>query len=434
MPKALLDKLPKAAQDIYEKVWAETDGDDATKAKAAIGAVKNAGYRKGKSGKWVKMAESMDVFFGAILGEGEWIEVACTGTVTDMNGHQVTIDDSDIDFWERAFSDNLRNQEIPITIDHPKQGGVAAGWVRGFKKGPRRTIRGEDRTTFLMKPEWTPTGEKIIGGKEYQYTSLEIQPDNVVRAVSLVNFPAIKGLNTVTQPVQLSEEFLSNHWVLLEEGKMEKCPKCGADVPEDAKTCPECGYNLESSEKEEKKMSEKQVLTLAEAQELRAEIKRLSEERDQMKEQQDDISKKLGAAEGELQKLQSQNVELSEQTNRLVELNNMMRLHEKVTDFMSLSEDPSKAIAPAYEEKIIGFMLNLSSPEEEQEFLELLGALATDDAYVLLGELGSSETPESFAEGSSIRDQMHKEAVKLSEKEQIPYKDALRRVSERREV
>ena len=435
MPKALLDKLPKAAQDIYEKVWAETEGDDETKAKAAISAVKNAGYRKTDSGSWSKMSEDMSVFFGTLLGEDEWVEVACTGTVTDMNGHKVSIEESDLDYWTQAFSDNVRNQEIPITIDHPKSGGVAAGWVRGFKRGPVRKIRGEERTTFLMKPEWTPTGRQTVDGKEYQYTSLEIQPDNVLRAVSLVNFPAIKGLNPVTQPVQLGEEFLSNHWVLLgeEENEMQKCPECGADVPEGAKTCPACGKNLEKAEKKEKKMAEENVLTLAESQELREKLQKLAEEKDELAKIQAEMGSKIKLAEDEMAVMQKANTELAEQTNRLVELNNMMRLHEKVTDFMSLSEDPKKSIAPAYEENIIGFMLGMETTEREQEFLDLLGALASGEALVLLGETGTGEVPKARHEGRATRDQMHEDAKKLAESEDISYVDALREISRRSE-
>lgn len=442
MPKALVAKLPESAKKIYESAWdsAKEKGWDVARCAAyAIGAVKRAGFRKSASGNWVKMTEPIAVVFSEpIVGSG-WIEAACTGTVVDMNGNNVSISDDDLEDWIHAYEEDARGQELPITWDHPKTGGKAAGWIRGVRKGATRLIRGKPRTTLLIRPEWTPDGDKSIGDKTYQYISLEIMPNNVLRGASLVNFPAVKGLRPVTQAAALAEyclqEFMDERQgVLTMAEKAQKCPKCGATIPAGTDVCPACGYELTpeeiAPEKAPKKVpaktapppKEKQVmseLAVAQLQEQEQLVIRLQE-------RVAEIEAQYKTAVQNAKDLSEARDTQGQQINTLIELNNMMRLHEKVTDFMELEEHPDKSIAPAYEEKIIEVLL--AAPEKESELLSLIESVATGDAVVPMGELGTGSVPELQSEDPNM-EHAHEKIVKFAEQHEIDYKAALLQLS-----
>lgn len=440
MPKAILEKLPKKAQSIYESAYADGlkrfDGDESRAARYAIGAVKQAGFRKNEeTGQWQKMSEFCIIFGEPIVG-GEWIEAACTGTFADMNGNVVSITEEDFDEWVQAFEEGKRGQDLPITFDHPKTGGVAAGWVRGLKKGPVREIMGKSRQTFLMKPEWTPQGQKSIDSKDYQYFSLEILPEGILRGGSLVNFPAVKGLHTVAQPVQFAEYYLSEFLAEKQEeekkvvGQTIKCPECGKNIPEGSENCPLCGAKIEEEVVEEK-MSDELKEKLAEFEKLRVRLTELESEKTSLSEQ---VSELKGAQSdlatlSETVTVQAKSLEEQEQQiTSLIELNNALRLHEKVIDFMKLGED-SKIITPAYEEKIIDLLIHLPSTEKEDEVLELLGALAKGDAVVELGERGSGAIPGLLSKSDEGQVALAEKALKLAKEEEISYREALLRMS-----
>lgn len=439
MPKALLDKLPQKAKEIYESAWSEAKEkgwDDERAAKYAIGAVKQAGFRKSKD-KWVKMGDVSFFIFGEPLSGDEWVEVACTGSVVDMHGSSVSISDKDMDEWIRAYDEGRRGQDLPITYDHPKSGGIAAGWIRGLRKGSPREIRGKTRTPFLMRPEWTAKGRKSIDDRDYQYTSLEILPDNQLRAVSLVNFPAIKGLKPVTEAVLGENVYCLEEFYMAEKEKPfekrapekapegAKCPSCGAPVPEGADSCPACGKELK-----EKVMSEQ--VNLEEFKNLKAQMATLLEERETDRTALEEMQGKYESAETERKVLSDSNEKLTTQTATLVELNNMMRLHEKVLDFMRFADN--RAIAPAYEEQIINVLLMTEDIGEEQKILDLLKNLADGSAVVEFGEKGTGGIPGPLVEGPGDgRKRLSDKAFKYAKEHEVDYKTALIEVSRQEE-
>lgn len=422
--------LPEKAKEIYEAAYQAAlekyKGEDAKEraSKIAWGAVKNAGYRKDPdTGMWHKLLEPMSAVFGELLTSEGWVEVATTGVVVDMNGKGVTIEESDFDRWVEAYESGARGQDLPITFDHPTKGGIAAGWFRGLRKGGAREILGQSRVPLLLRPEWTPKGKQSIEDGDYRYFSLEITPDNILRGGSLVNFPAIKGLQRVDQPVALGyylREFLSM------AEKTEKCPKCGAPVPEDADACPACGAKItEPEEEEETTMVETQEQITSLSEQLKAAKAEFAAAKVELAELQKTakLHESLKAVvDGQEKRL----VEQAEQISNLVELNNMLRLHEQVTEFMQLGEHETKIISPAYEEAIIGLMLQLDGPEAEKDLLSLIEAVAVGDAVVELGERGTGKTLPPLDDGKKdIGLKLHTAAVKLSEERNIPYRDAL---------
>jgi hypothetical protein len=127
-----------------------------------------------------------------LLGEaGQWIEVLRIGQFTDRNGKRVTIVGEDLDAYVTAFEENAAGQEIPVDIDH--EFGEAAGWLRGMRRA------GE---VLEALPEWNELGRQLVGDRVYRYISATIDlAAKIIKSVSLVNFPAVKGL----APVELSE-------------------------------------------------------------------------------------------------------------------------------------------------------------------------------------------------------------------------------------
>jgi hypothetical protein len=84
---------------------------------------------------------------------------------------------------------------VPIDIDHERR--EAGGWIKQL------TREGEK---LLAVVDWNALGKQLIGDKVYKYVSATIDTaKKVIKSVSLVNFPAVKGL----KPVELSEHALS---------------------------------------------------------------------------------------------------------------------------------------------------------------------------------------------------------------------------------
>lgn len=122
---------------------------------------------------------------------GQQIEVLRVGTFTDGRGRKVTITEADLDQFVANFNSGAAGQEIPFDIDH--EFSQAAGWLRGLER--RNDI-------LLAMPEWNDLGVELIQKKIYRYISATIDmAKKVIASLSLVNFPAVKGL----APIQLSE-------------------------------------------------------------------------------------------------------------------------------------------------------------------------------------------------------------------------------------
>ena len=123
--------------------------------------------------------------------EGRPIEVLRPGTFTDRFGREVVIEEGDLQTFVTHFQEGAAGQDVPVDVDH--EGAQAAGWVRAlYVEGSR----------LLARVEWTALGRQLVGERLYRYVSASIDLGRrVIRAVSLVNFPAVKGL----APVELAE-------------------------------------------------------------------------------------------------------------------------------------------------------------------------------------------------------------------------------------
>jgi cation transport regulator ChaB len=144
------------------------------------------------------------------------VEIACVGDYTDAHGKDVSITEERIDRMVANFEANAAGQDIPIDVMHEKR--EAGGWLQ-------RVWR--DGKKFMGEVSWNGMGKRLVGDKVYRYLSASIaMPTWVLRSVSLVNFPAIKGL----APVELSEWLLS-----------QSIPNVSQEVPKVTKGDPPAG-------------------------------------------------------------------------------------------------------------------------------------------------------------------------------------------------
>jgi len=178
------------------------------------------------------LGQARDFWF-APLAEGtaaKPIEILCEGTFKDFYGRWTVISSDDVDAYATNFEAGAAGQDVPIDVDH--QEGEAAGWLdkvwvieRDFsiadfefddETGQMVKVgeHVENRKVLLGLPKWNKLGREYVGEQIYRYLSPLIDiVRKVLLSVSLVNFPAIKGM----QPVELSADL--TRYVRLADGQ-----------------------------------------------------------------------------------------------------------------------------------------------------------------------------------------------------------------------
>ena len=132
----------------------------------------------------------------------------------------------------------------------------------------------------------------------------------------------------------------------------------------------------------------------------------------------------LETSQGQVTSLAEEHRPLAEQVGRLEEINNLLRLSEKVADFMQLEEHPGKQVAPAFADQIVQILL--AAPEVEDDILTLLSAVASGEAVVEFGERGTGDLPKPLTnDAMDSRMRLHEKAMKLASESEIPYREAL---------
>jgi cation transport regulator ChaB len=131
------------------------------------------------------------------------VEVARVGEYVDANGKNISITVERLDDMVRNFEAQAAGQDVPIDVQHEKR--EAGGWLKRLWR---------DGKLLMAEVSWNRLGSQLVGDRVYRYLSASIaMPDWVLRSISLVNFPAIKGL----APVQLSEWLLSQPYPTLSQ-------------------------------------------------------------------------------------------------------------------------------------------------------------------------------------------------------------------------
>jgi len=126
-------------------------------------------------------------FLFAEFAEGQPVEVLRIGTFRDMNGQEVEIGEEDLEAYVANFAAGTAGQEVPIDVDHER--AEAAGWLTALYR---------EGDTLLARVDWNALGKQLVGERIYKYLSATISTaQQVIKSVSLVNFPAVKGLAAV---------------------------------------------------------------------------------------------------------------------------------------------------------------------------------------------------------------------------------------------
>jgi len=336
--------------------------------------------------------------------EKKWIDLVMDGEYISMDGSPVVIKPSDIEMYIRNFEKNVRGQEIPITVDHPEQGGIAAGWLEKLRAVKRwvTTIDGKKvlKTVLQGLPSWTPYGRERVANREYRYISAELLP-NALRAVSLVNFPAVKGM----QPVELGEnktdgmihKYLIGGDLSMDETKpiteedaidalaesiVDKVIAAfeeDQDQPEDEEDAKEFGEDLDDEDLEDLEDLDDEDLE---------ERKKLGESPEALLGLIESIVEdKIKPLMQENKRLRKSLSETESLLGKLMEEKKRAELREKVAQAASLGDGKvlSPAVRSLIEETIV------SDPKcIEGNVLKLVKALTRQDAIVTLGEVGSN--------------------------------------------
>ena len=122
---------------------------------------------------------------------GKPVEVLRPGTFVDRHGREVVIRLEDLRKIVENFEAGAAGQDVPVDIQHEKR--EAAGWVK------RVWLEGEK---LMAEIDWNELGKRLVGEGIFRYVSATLDLGRkVLKSVSLVNFPAVKGL----KPVELSE-------------------------------------------------------------------------------------------------------------------------------------------------------------------------------------------------------------------------------------
>lgn len=123
----------------------------------------------------------------------KWVEIARTGTFTDVHGRAKTFTQADLDAIAAAYDPAKR--DAPLVFGHPPLNAPAFGWAEKLKSEGGKLF-----ATFAQVP-----GEvrEIVRKGYYRRVSMSLMPDGVtLRHVGLLGAaqPAIDGL----RPVELA--------------------------------------------------------------------------------------------------------------------------------------------------------------------------------------------------------------------------------------
>jgi phage I-like protein len=317
-----------------------------------------------EDGRWVKKSLGQDaeagefLFAEAYLQEGEPVEFLRVGVFTDAHGREVEVTREDLAALVANFEAGAAGQDVPIDVDHEK--GEAAGWVTEvWRRGDR----------LLARVDWNSLGEELVGERVYRYLSATIDTARqVLKSISLVNFPAVKGL----QPVELAE---GGYTMKLEQSLVERIVSAVRGVFEQVEAGEEDAeeevLDQQASNEEEEAMNEDEL-------------------REQIREE----------VLAELEEEERTRAELREQVREEVEAA-FLAERETVADLTEFAEGISLAAEP---ETVAELMARMDE-EEREAWQEVLEA-----GYVDLSERGSSREGQGGAQELSAGMRKHLES------------------------
>lgn len=149
---------------------------------------------------------------------------------------------------EGNFKANVRGMDLAIDYSHESE-DIAAGWIKSV-------YLNEDGTQLWAKVDWTPSGAKVIGDKEFRYISPEFSfdyKDNetlkqygpTLLGAGLTNRPTIKKMEPVVELTEFSLADSQNE--ALQKARQARSSQYGIEVTTDSALTPPAGQPTEES-------------------------------------------------------------------------------------------------------------------------------------------------------------------------------------------
>jgi len=371
----------------------------------------------------IKMVLS-EILFGEITDddlENTEFEILKVGQAYDPRYGKFEVTEDLLLDLKNNFDENVLEVDVAVDTNHDPTGGARA-WIFSLE------VR--NGSLFARLKDFSEEGKRMLKEKIFKYFSVEFAPfkkvingklttfKNVLRGLALTNRPVIKGM----APTFMSEnvQLLFNHrnmdtFKVFAEALLKK----DSISPEDLETLKAMFAKLSEEEQAEAQES------ISEAEDKVDVIpeKTPEEEEDKETPAEDPVVPVEELAEDTKlsEQIKAQEKELSE----LRERENARILQDRISS-LYLSEDNLTGFVKTEENKT-SLSEFISSLDEAQfsQFQSLLGK-ATSMSKEQFAELGHGENIEE--KKLSEEEELDQAAKDMSEKEKIPYNEALRRV------
>jgi phage I-like protein/cation transport regulator ChaB len=401
------NNLPPKAKEVWLAAFNSNyskNKDEESAIKVAWSAVGNAGYKK-ENNQWIKADELELIHYFTKLSLSEPnsdIEIMKVGSWSHPKYGNFQITEDNLNGFIRSFQENVRGIEIAIDLEHGETShkGAAIGWIKNLKK---------DNEKLLAEIEWTDLGKSMVQSKQYkyfspefvfQYTDLETNKkfNDVLMGGSLTNKPFIKNMAQVLLSEEVYNETLTGI-APFKPIKEDDVMKFNENI-------------LKALELDESATEEQVNAAIGKQLEN---LKKLSENNEKIKKDNDELTKKLSESENEKSKIDKDNIKLSE---RILNIEN--KLAEKDWEIIAEKKLSEGVMTPAMAEKFKTAYL--------KDKAGIIALMETLQPVVSLGENGSSKGDNEV--GSSAADKFNATVIKCMEENKInDYSQAMQKVT-----
>lgn len=369
----------------------------------------------------------------------EWIEILRTGTFVDSSGKERTFTETNLDTIVEKYNPDLH--EAPHVIGHPKANGPAFGWVEGLKH--------EGGRLFAKSKDYIPEFVEMVKKKMFKKRSVSLYPDGTLRHIGWLGAmpPAVKGLSDVAFSED-KEEFT----IEFEEYKVSMIGR----VLQRMRDFLIDKFDIETADRVISPWEVEELQRVADEKTLESAAFSSTEHKEEMMGNEENIQEltgQLAAKEAELTQLSEASGGKDTEISGLKESIAALRKEKREMEFSAFCEElkADGKLTPAMQPAVLDFMEILSGTETFEfaegddkragkspldvfkGFLKGLPIKVDFSEHATsgkAGEPGGGNAALDFAEDNIDPDrlELHNKAVELSEKEEISYAEAVKRV------
>ncbi len=362
-----------------------------------------------------------------------WIAIFKTGKHTDSQGNTREWTHEDLDKIVEKY--DPKQHEAPAVIGHPQTNSPAWGWVEGLKR--------EGDLLLAKFKDLVPEFVEMLRKKMFKKRSISLYPDLTLRHVGFLGAapPAVKGLPDFQfQENDLSITIEFSEWQIPIIGRIFSRLRDFLIDKFDLETADRIISPWEIEDLTKEPVKEELSPAYSEGNEPKKEglnmptIEELQQQLEEQKRQIAEFSQKMEKVNQEKETLQQQ-----------LEKEKRDKRKKEFSDFCDQLIKEGKLL-PKNKEKVLFFMEILGDSEMEfsegedqdkksgldifKEFLESMPKQVEMGEFATKGKAGSKQdVPTDFSGNvDEERLELHQKATELSEKENISYREALRRV------